>query len=140
MKTHLFMALVLMTGVLVAPVLADVQGTQPAYYDGQTFTINLTELPPGGEQATLQHNPGLNIIYESDGCSPGGQMFIPVIDAIPGDGMNPLWQEVQIVFSNPNFPCQQFVRDDDIVAAAQRGDITLQTTDEIYRCAVIGKP
>lgn len=134
------LALALMTVLLVAPALADVQGTTPAYYDGQIFTINLALLPPGGQDANLQHNPGINIIYESDGCSPGGQSFVPVIDAIPGDGMNPLWREVQIVFSNSNFPCQQFVRDDDIVAAAQRGDITLQTTDELYRCSVIGKP
>ncbi len=118
--------------------LADHQGNMPAYYDGQIFTINLMELPSSAEEKLLEHNPGLNIIYESDECSPEGAAFIPVIDAIPGDGMNPLWQEVQIHFTNPDFLCQQFVKDDDITAAASAGDITLEFTSELYRCSVVG--
>jgi len=38
-------------------------------------------------------------------------MFVSVLDAIQGDGFNPLWQEVQVVFDTPNFPCQQLKSD-----------------------------
>lgn len=106
-------------------------GTMPAYYDAQLFTINFKELPPGGETATLTHNGSINTIYMSD----DDPTFVSVLDAIQGDGFNPLWQEVQIHF---NIPQQQFTSDNDILAAAAAGKITLQPTTEVYRCAVIG--
>ena len=34
----------------------------------------------------------------SDECMPGGNTFVSVLDAIQGDGFNPLWNEVQVVF------------------------------------------
>jgi hypothetical protein len=111
----------------------------PAYYDGKIFKINFTELPPGGETANLTHNGSLNNIYQSDACVAAGTPFTSVIDAIPTDGMNPLWQEVQIVFANPS-SCTQFTSDDQVLAAAAAGTITLHPTGELYRCSVIGKP
>lgn len=113
-------------------------GAMPAYYDGQLFTINFKEFPSGGESTNLAHNSAINFIYQSDGCMPGGQPFVSVIDAVPTDGFNPLWQEVQIVFTNPS-TCQQFTSDTDIEAAAASGLITLVPTTELYRCSVIGK-
>ena len=114
-------------------------GAMPAFYDGKLFTINFSELPSGGETANLTHNGSINNIYQSDGCMPGGKMFTSVIDAIPGDGMNPLWREVQVVFNNPA-SCRQFTSDDEILAAAAAGIVTLSPTNELYRCSVIGKP
>lgn len=114
-----------------------VAGSMPAYYDGQLFTINFKEQPPGGEAANLAHNGSINTIYQSDGCMPNGQMFVSVLDAIQGDGFNPLWNEVQVVF-NKTAPCQQFTSDNAILAAAAAKTITLQPTSELYRCAVIG--
>jgi hypothetical protein len=113
-------------------------GTMPAYYDDQLFTINFKEMPSGGEAATLAHNRSINVIFQSDGCMPNGQMFVSVLDAIQGDGFNPLWQEVQIIFDNPAFPCQQLTSDTDVLAAATAGMISLEPTDEVYRCAVVG--
>ena len=113
-------------------------GLMPAFYDGQPFNINFNELPAGGEAATLAHNGSINTIYMSDGCMPGGDMFVSVIDAIQGDGFNPLWQEVQIMFNNPDFPCQQLTSDEDIVDDAKMGLIELMPTTELYRCAVVG--
>src|ERR1044071_70085 len=81
-------------------------GDMPAYYDGQLFTINFKELPDGGEQATLQHNRSINVIYMAD-TVPG---FVSVLDAIQGDGFNPLWEEVQITF-NDGFDPHQFLSD-----------------------------
>lgn len=110
----------------------------PALYDGKTFTINFTELPPGGESSNLAHNSAINHIYQSDQCNAAGHTFVSVIDAIPTDGFNPLWQEVQVVFPNSS-SCQQFMSDDQVLAAAAAGTVTLVPTTELYRCSVIGK-
>jgi len=109
----------------------------PAYYDGKLFTINFKELPVGGEAATLARNKSINTIYMSDNGLPGGQLFISVLDAIQGDGFNPLWQEVQIVF-NVGFTPHQLTSDTAVDAAADNGEITLVPTSEIYRCSVVG--
>ena len=109
----------------------------PAYYDGQLFTINFKELPPGGEDANLQHNGSINFIFMSDNGLPGGQPFISVLDAIQGDGFNPLWQEVQITF-NPGQTPFQLTSDDQIADAAEAGIISLTATGELYRCSVVG--
>ena len=113
-------------------------GDMPAYYDHQLFTINFKELPPGGEAANLQHNQSINIIYMSDaGLSNGTEPFISVLDAIQGDGFNPLWLEVQINFTAGHTPRQLF-SDDEVAEAFSAGEITLTPTDELYRCAVVG--
>jgi len=62
-------------------------------------------------------------------------MFTSVLDAIQGDGFNPLWNEVQIVFKGAP---QQFTSDNEILAAAAAKTITLVPTTEVYRCAVLG--
>jgi len=69
------------------------------------------------------------------------QEFIPVIDAVPADGMNPLWEQVRIVF-NPGFTPHQFTNDEQIDAAAKgpNPEITLIDTEEMYRCSVVAKP
>jgi hypothetical protein len=112
-------------------------GTMPAYYDDTLFTINFAELPPGGEAATLAHNMSINTIYQCDQCEAAGFMFVSVLDAIQGDGFNPLWNEVQITFA-AGVPFTQFTSDNDVLAAAAAGKITLTPTTEVYRCAVIG--
>ncbi len=128
-------------GIAWAGSMNGVAGSMPAYYDGTLFTINFKELASGGEAANLAHNGSINTIYMCDACEgqlPGGGSFVSVIDAIQGDGFNPLWQEVQIAFDT--IAPQQFTSDNDILAAANAGQITLTPTTEVYRCAVIGKP
>jgi hypothetical protein len=112
-------------------------GDMPAYYDDQLFTINLAELSSTAEAAQLAHNGSINVIYMSDEGLPGGEMFVSVLDAIQGDGFNPLWQEVQIVF-NSGFTPRQLTSDTEIDAAVDAGEITLVPTDEVYRCSVVG--
>jgi len=107
-----------------------------AYYDDRLFTINFMELPSGGEASTLLHNNSINTIYMCDACA-STLMFVSVLDAIQGDGFNPLWQEVQIVFNTGNTP-HQFTSDTDILAAEQAQEITLVPTSEVYRCSVLG--
>jgi hypothetical protein len=118
-----------------------VAGSMPAYYDGKLFKINFAELPSGGEAANLARNGSINTIYQCDACEGviAGGMFVSVLDAIQGDGFNPLWQEVQITFNAGVDPIQ-LTSDTDILAAAQAGQITLTPTTEVYRCSVIGKP
>jgi hypothetical protein len=106
-------------------------GDMPAYYDGQLFTINLKLLKPD-----FHKNPSFNTIYQCDACAPDLN-FVSVLDAIQGDGFNPIWEEVQITF-NQGFQPVQFTSDTDILAAEQQGEITLTDTEEFYRCSVVG--
>lgn len=108
-----------------------------AYYDHNLFTIQFVEFSPKAEQILLQHNGSLNFIYQSDPGLPGGQPFISVIDAIPTDGFNPVWEEVQITFTDGNTP-EQFFSDDEVLAAAAAGVITLTFTGEVYWCPIVG--
>ena len=95
------------------------------------------EFSPTAEQKLLQHNSALNFIFQSDPGLPGGQPFISVIDAIPGDGFNPIWEEVQITFNTGVTPRQLF-SDDEVAAAVDDGEITLTFTGEVYWCPVVG--
>jgi hypothetical protein len=110
----------------------------PAYYDHNLFTIQFVEFSPAAEKSLLQHNGSLNFIYQSDPGLPGGQPFISVIDAIPGDGFNPIWEEVQITFTAGHTPRQLF-SDDEIAAAVASGEITITFTGEVYWCPVVGQ-
>ena len=110
----------------------------PAYYDGNLFTIHFVEFSPAAERALLQHNASLNFIYQSDPGLPGDQPFVSVIDAIPGDGFNPIWEEVQISFTAGHTPRQLF-SDTEVEAAFDAGEITLTFTGEVYWCPVVGR-
>src|SRR5262249_21201904 len=103
---------------------------------GQLFTINFKELPPGGEASTLARNGSINTIYMSDQAEALGFMFVSVLDAIQGDGFNPLWNEVQIVFLGPPV---QFLSDNDVLAAVVARQIQLVQTREVSRCSVGGR-
>ena len=128
----------MMTGPVFAANENGSGGDMPAFYDAKLFTINFKEMPAGAEQALLQHNGSINFIFMSDAGLPGGQPFISVLDAIQGDGFNPLWVEVQISFTAGHTPRQLF-SDDEIADAVAAGEITLDVTDEVYRCAVVGQ-
>jgi len=110
----------------------------PAYYDHNLLTIQFVEFPPAAEKSLLQHNQSLNFIYQSDPGLPGGQPFVSVIDAIPGDGFNPVWEEVQVAFTAGNTPRQLF-SDNEVAAAVADGEITLTFTGEVYWCPVVGQ-
>src|SRR3989441_12592355 len=109
----------------------------PAYYDHNLLNIQFVEFSPAAEKSLLQHNQSLNFIYQSDPGLPGGQPFISVIDAVPGDGFNPIWEEVQIAFTAGHTPRQLF-SDTEIEAAFDTGEITLTATGEVYWCPVVG--
>jgi len=111
--------------------------TIPAYYDHQLFNIHFVEFSDKAASSLLQHNKGINLIYQSDPGLPGGQPFISVIDAVPGDGFNPLWLEIQITFTAGHTPRQLF-SDDEIANAFNAGEITLDSTGELYWCPVVG--
>lgn len=126
--------LVLMLLALARSASAGPPATMPAYYDGKLFTINFTELPHGGETATELHNKSKNTIYRCDSCTFG---FISVLDAIQGDGFNPLWEEVQISFKDGVAP-HQFFSDNEVINAYANNQIDLTDTEEMYICAVLG--
>jgi hypothetical protein len=112
-------------------------GVMPAFYDDELFTINFKEQPAQAEESLLAHNRSINVIYMSDTPLPGNVPFVSVLDAIQGDGFNPLWLEVQIIFK-PGVTPFQLTSDTDVEEAFDDGLISLAATDEVYRCSVIG--
>jgi len=113
-------------------------GQRPAFYEGELFTVNMKELSEDASASIIAKNQSLNEIYASNDLDEE-QDFISVIDAIQGEGFNPLWQQVLIVF-NEGFTPHQFVSEAQVLAAAAGPDpeITLNVTDEVYRCSVVG--
>ena len=109
----------------------------PAFYDGKLFTVNMKEMP--NSDPLIEHNGSINVIFASNDLDEE-QDFVPVLDAIQGDGFTPLWLQVLIVF-NRGFTPHQFFSDDEVEDAASGAnpEITLVVTDEVYRCAVVGK-
>lgn len=103
--------------------------------DCAPLTIIFVAFSDSAAATLVQHNKSINNIYQQD-TRVGGE---PVIDAIPGDGFNPVWQEMQIAFE-PGVTPHQFCRDDDVVAAATSNppQITLTPTGEVYWCPVVG--
>ena len=114
-------------------------GQMPAFYEGDLFTVNMKELAENASASTIAHNGSINEIYASNDLD-DEQDFMPVIDAIQGEGFNPLWRQNLIVF-NQGFTPHQFTSEDDVLAAAAgpNPEITIVVTDEVYRCSVVGR-
>ena len=132
-------ALSIHSSLAIAANMNGAAGQMPAFYDGQLFTVNMMELPENASASTIAQNPSINQIFTTKDLDEE-QDFFPVIDAIQGDGFNPLWQQILIVF-NPGFAPRQFVSDEEIEAAAEgpNPEITLVPTDEVYRYSVVGQ-
>ena len=109
---------------------------RPVFYEGEQVTVNMFEVP--SSETLLDHNKSTNTIYASNDLDEE-QDFLSVIDAIQGEGFNPLWHQVLIVF-NEGFTPHQFVSEDQVLAAAAGAhpEITLVSTDEVYRCSIVG--
>jgi len=114
-------------------------GQMPAYYDGTLFTVNMMQLPDAAAAAIIARSPTFNEIYATNDLDEE-QDFVPVLDAIQGDGFNPLWRQNLIHF-NAGFTPRQLTSDTEVLNAASGSnpEITIETTGEIYRCAVVGK-
>jgi hypothetical protein len=126
-------------GELAAASINGAAGQMPAYYQGQLFTVNMKEQPDNSSASLIAENQSINEIYASNDLDEE-QDFIPVIDAIQGDGFNPLWRQNLIVF-NTGFTPHQFTSAEEVEAAAAGAnpEITLVETDEVYRCSVVGR-
>jgi hypothetical protein len=113
-------------------------GQMPAYYEGQLFTVNMKQQPDNAGASLIGKNASINEIFASNDLDEE-QDFIPVIDAIQGEGFNPLWRQNLIVF-NAGFTPHQFTSEAEVEAAAAgpNPEITLVVTDEMYRCSVVG--
>jgi len=111
----------------------------PAYYENQLFTVNMKQQPDPAGASIIGKNQSLNEIYASNDLDEV-QDFIPVINAIQGEGFNPLWHQNLIVF-NEGFTPHQFVSEEEVLAAAAGAnpEIHLVVTNEVYRCSVVGQ-
>src|SRR5262245_57872040 len=109
---------------------------RPVFYEGRRVTVNMFEVP--SSETLLDKNRNTNTIYATNDLDEE-QDFRSVIDAIQGEGFNPLWHQVLIVF-NRGFTPHQFVSEDQVLAAAAGAhpEITLVSTDEVYRCSIAG--
>ena len=114
-------------------------GQMPAYYEGQLFTVNMKQQPDPASATIIGQNQSLNEIYASNDLDQV-QDFVPVINAIQGEGFNPLWHQNLIVF-NEGFTPHQFTSEAEVLAAAAGAtpEITLVVTNEVYRCSVVGR-
>jgi hypothetical protein len=111
-------------------------GQIPAFFNGQSVTINVKQLSDTAAASIIAHNKSLQIIYVTDDLDEP-QTSTPVINAVPGQGFNALWLQKEIVF-NPGVTPHQFTSEADILAAADAGQITLVNTGEVYRDSVVG--
>jgi hypothetical protein len=109
---------------------------RPVFYEGRLVTVNMFEVP-AADGSVLDRNQSVNTIYASNDLD-DEQDFNSVIDAIQGEGFNPLWHQVLIVF-NPGSTPHQFVSEAQVLAAAAGAhpEITLVPTDEVYRCSIV---
>jgi len=143
------MGVVLSTGLLLVALTASgalaAQGNpngaasqRPVFYEGRLVTVNMFEVP-AADGSLLDRNQNVNTIYASNDLD-DEQDFNSVIDAIQGEGFNPLWHQVLIVF-NPGSTPHQFVSEAQVLAAAAGAhpEITLVSTDEVYRCSIVGQ-
>jgi hypothetical protein len=115
---------------------ASAASQMPAFYEGTQVTVNMNEQPENASASLIGHSQSINTIYAYADLDEE-QPFAPVIDAIQGEGFNPLWQQVLIQF-NRGFTPHQFTSEEEVLAAAKAGEITLVQTDEVYLCAVVG--
>ena len=108
---------------------------RPVFYEGQMVTVNMFEVP-AADGSVLDKNANVNTIYASNDLD-DEQDFFSVINAVQGDSFNPLWHQVLYQF-NPGVTPHQFTSEDEVLAAAAAGEITLMPTDEVYRCSIVG--
>ena len=113
-------------------------GEIPAFYDGRLITINSVQISDVAAEQ-VGSNPSHNQIFVTNDLD-DPQDFNPVLDAIQGDGFNPLWEQFRIVF-NAGVTPHQFFSDDEVeqAAAGAHPEITLVDTHEVYRCSVVGR-
>jgi hypothetical protein len=111
---------------------------RPVFYEGHLVTVNMFEVP-AADGSLLDKNQSVNTIYATNDLD-DEQDFNSVIDAIQGDGFNPLCHQVLIVF-NPGSTPHQFTSEAQVLAAAAGAhpQITLVSTDEVYRCSIVGQ-
>ena len=108
----------------------------PAFFNGQSVTINVVQLSDNAAASILANNPRLQTIFVTNDLDEP-QAFAPVLSAVPGQNFNALWDQVLIQF-NPGVTPHQFTSEADILAAAKAGQITLVDTGEVYRDSVVG--
>jgi len=111
--------------------------TMEVYFNDEEYNVNMFELPEDAAEKVLAGNKKVGEIYTycdlDEECD-----WDPIVDSVPGQNYNPLWQEIEIEFAEGVEP-YQFTSDEAIEEAAESGEITLTETDEVYRCAVVGK-
>jgi hypothetical protein len=108
----------------------------PAFFNGQSVTINVVQKSDQSAASLLANNQQLQAIFVTNDLDQP-QTFAPVLSAVPGQNFNGNWDQILIKF-NPGVTPHQFTSEADILAAAKAGQITLVNTGEVYRDSVVG--
>ena len=108
----------------------------PAFFNGQSVTINVLQKSDQSAASLLANNQKLQTIFVTNDLDEP-QTFAPVLSAVPGHNFNGNWDQVLIKFNSGVTP-HQFTSEADILAAAKAGQITLVNTGEVYRDSVVG--
>jgi hypothetical protein len=108
----------------------------PAFFNGQSVTINVLQKSDQSAASLLANNQKLQAIFVTNDLDQP-QAFAPVLSAVPGQNFNGNWDQILIQF-NPGVTPHQFTSEADILAAAKAGQITLVNTGEVYRDSVVG--
>ena len=138
------LGLVLVLGVCVASVRAGKPTTIPAWYNGLTVYIipGVSSNVVGVNKpaiTTKVANPLYVILPASDQDAQQVDHVLGV--AIPGvSGYNPYWDIVYVtVNGDRNLTTDPFTSEDEILQAAQAGDVSLDDTGFILICQVVSK-
>ena len=108
----------------------------PAFFNGQSVTINVLQKSDQSAASLLANNQKLQAIFVTNDLDQP-QTFAPVLSAVPGQNFNGNWDQILIQFNQGVTP-RQFTSEADILAAAEAGQITLVNTGEVYRDSVVG--
>ena len=108
-------------------------GSIPAYHNHNLCTIQFIEFAPASGARARHPKRSHNYVYQSWAALPGGEPILPVIDALPSDRLDRVWERVEVTFTTGH-PPRQFFSDSQLAAAFAAGEISLKFTGEIFWC------
>jgi hypothetical protein len=108
-------------------------GVMPAYFRGKLLSMTYTMWPVRRDDRTFVNGRPARRIFVCDSGLPGDRPFLSVIDAAPSALFGPPWLETKVRF-RPGHTPRQIHSAEEIEAAAERGEVALDYSSDVYRC------
>lgn len=112
------------------------EGVADVFYNGKVYSMNMTPLSPNATATMVDGSQTVKELFVYKEI-PDRSAFTMVSDDITGEGFNPAWRAIEIEF-NRGYTPRQFTSKEGIYAAVNLNEITLKSTDEMYRFTLIG--